>query len=150
LDGGDRDVGEFFLLVVLNALRARSARDARIRAKERGAGGSQEGRGLKLLEPRTSNLRTWFHGYSLSPDPFVGRAGVLIGGVFWWSVRSGQFDDLEGPANRILDDDDKPPLPGLHPRVLRKSCEGGRKIKRKKQRHQNVRDDPKELRKDER
>ncbi len=32
----------------------------------------------------------------------------LIGGIFWWSVRSGQFDDLEGPANRILDDDDTP------------------------------------------
>jgi len=32
----------------------------------------------------------------------------LIGGVFWWSVRSGQFDDLEGPAHRILADDDIP------------------------------------------
>ncbi len=31
---------------------------------------------------------------------------LLIGGVFWWSVRSGQFDDLEGPAHRILADDD--------------------------------------------
>jgi cbb3-type cytochrome oxidase maturation protein len=31
---------------------------------------------------------------------------LLIGIVFWWSVRSGQFDDLEGPAHRILDDDD--------------------------------------------
>lgn len=31
---------------------------------------------------------------------------LLIGAVFWWSVRSGQFDDLEGPAHRILDDDD--------------------------------------------
>jgi len=31
----------------------------------------------------------------------------LIGGIFWWSVRSGQFDDLEGPAHRILQDDDK-------------------------------------------
>ena len=30
--------------------------------------------------------------------------------VFWWSVRSGQFDDLEGPGFRILmDDDEKPP-----------------------------------------
>jgi cbb3-type cytochrome oxidase maturation protein len=29
-----------------------------------------------------------------------------IGLAFWWSVRSGQFDDLEGPAHRILDDDD--------------------------------------------
>ncbi len=33
---------------------------------------------------------------------------ALIGGVFWWSVRSGQFDDLEGPAHRILADDDIP------------------------------------------
>jgi cbb3-type cytochrome oxidase maturation protein len=32
----------------------------------------------------------------------------LIGAVFWWSVRSGQFDDLEGPAHRILLDDDLP------------------------------------------
>jgi cbb3-type cytochrome oxidase maturation protein len=32
----------------------------------------------------------------------------LIGAVFWWSVRSGQFDDLEGPAHRILMDDDRP------------------------------------------
>jgi cbb3-type cytochrome oxidase maturation protein len=31
---------------------------------------------------------------------------LLIGVGFWWSVRSGQFDDLEGPAHRILDDDD--------------------------------------------
>lgn len=27
--------------------------------------------------------------------------------AFWWSVRSGQFDDLEGPAFRILMDDDQ-------------------------------------------
>ena len=32
---------------------------------------------------------------------------VLIGAGFWWSVRSGQFDDLEGPAHRILADDDR-------------------------------------------
>jgi len=31
---------------------------------------------------------------------------LAIGAGFWWSVRSGQFDDLEGPAHRILDDDD--------------------------------------------
>ena len=30
----------------------------------------------------------------------------LIGAAFWWSVGSGQFDDLDGPAHRILDDDD--------------------------------------------
>ncbi len=32
---------------------------------------------------------------------------LLIGAGFWWSVRSGQFDDLEGPAHRILADDDR-------------------------------------------
>ena len=31
---------------------------------------------------------------------------LLIGGAFWWSVKSGQFDDLEGPAHRIIADDD--------------------------------------------
>jgi cbb3-type cytochrome oxidase maturation protein len=31
---------------------------------------------------------------------------ALVGAVFWWSVNNGQFDDLEGPAHRILADDD--------------------------------------------
>ena len=30
----------------------------------------------------------------------------LIGGVFWWALSRGQFDDLEGPAQRILMDDE--------------------------------------------
>ena len=34
---------------------------------------------------------------------------ALIGAAFLWSVRSGQFDDLDGPAHRILADDDAPP-----------------------------------------
>ncbi|MBL8485332.1 MAG: cbb3-type cytochrome oxidase assembly protein CcoS [Rhodocyclaceae bacterium] len=33
----------------------------------------------------------------------------LIGVVFWWSLRSGQFDDLEGPAYRVVMDDDRAP-----------------------------------------
>ena len=33
----------------------------------------------------------------------------LIAGVFWWSVSNGQFDDLEGPAHRILGDDEPVP-----------------------------------------
>ena len=33
---------------------------------------------------------------------------LVIGALFWWSVGSGQFDDLEGPAHRILADDDTP------------------------------------------
>ncbi len=30
----------------------------------------------------------------------------VIGAFFWWSSKNGQFDDLEGPAFRILMDDD--------------------------------------------
>lgn len=33
----------------------------------------------------------------------------VVGVVFWWFLKSGQFDDLEGPAHRILMDDDNPP-----------------------------------------
>jgi cbb3-type cytochrome oxidase maturation protein len=29
-----------------------------------------------------------------------------IGTVFWWALQNGQFDDLEGPAHRILLDDE--------------------------------------------
>jgi cbb3-type cytochrome oxidase maturation protein len=38
----------------------------------------------------------------------LGIVGVVI---FFWSVRSGQYDDLEGDANRILMDEDDPLLP---------------------------------------
>ena len=38
---------------------------------------------------------------------------LIVLGVFW-SIRSGQFDDLEGPAERILMDDDDPMLPTRH------------------------------------
>jgi cbb3-type cytochrome oxidase maturation protein len=31
----------------------------------------------------------------------------LIGAVFWWALRQGQFDDLEGPAHRIVMDEDR-------------------------------------------
>ena len=37
----------------------------------------------------------------------------LIGLVFWWSLRTGQFDDMEGPAYRVLMDDDKVHLDDL-------------------------------------
>ena len=32
---------------------------------------------------------------------------ALIGVAFAWSVKSGQFDDLEGPAHRVVSDDDR-------------------------------------------
>lgn len=30
--------------------------------------------------------------------------------AFLWALKSGQFDDMEGAASRILFDDDEPPL----------------------------------------
>ncbi len=43
--------------------------------------------------------------YLLVPLSLV--LALLIGAVFWWAIRRGQFDDLEGPAHRILMDDDR-------------------------------------------
>ena len=40
---------------------------------------------------------------------------LIIVGVFW-SIKSGQFDDMQGPAERILTDDDDPRLPGKYKR----------------------------------
>ena len=50
---------------------------------------------------------------------FLGLLGLL---AFLWALRSGQFDDLDGAAHRILFDDDSPivtkptaPAPAPHP-----------------------------------
>lgn len=46
--------------------------------------------------------------YLMIPLAILLATGIVA--AFIWAVRSGQFDDLEGPANRILfDDDDLPP-----------------------------------------
>lgn len=37
---------------------------------------------------------------------------VIIGGALFWAIRSGQYEDMEGPAYRILMDDDDPLIPG--------------------------------------
>lgn len=39
---------------------------------------------------------------------------LIIVGIFW-SIRSGQFEDMEGPAERILMDDDDLRLPSRKP-----------------------------------
>ncbi|MBK9019205.1 MAG: cbb3-type cytochrome oxidase assembly protein CcoS [Sulfuritalea sp.] len=31
----------------------------------------------------------------------------VIAGLFWWSLKSGQYEDLEGPGHRILMDNDE-------------------------------------------
>jgi cbb3-type cytochrome oxidase maturation protein len=33
----------------------------------------------------------------------------IIGVLFWWAADSGQFEDLEGPGERLLQDDDRAP-----------------------------------------
>jgi len=44
----------------------------------------------------------------------LGMAAVMIivaGGGIFWAIKNGQFEDMEGPAQRILMDDDDPRIP---------------------------------------
>jgi len=47
--------------------------------------------------------------YLLIPLSLVFVAFIAV--VFLWAVKSGQFEDMEGPAHRILMDDDDFPGP---------------------------------------
>ncbi len=40
--------------------------------------------------------------------PVALALGALGLAAFLWSIRSGQYDDLDGAANRILVDEDRP------------------------------------------
>jgi cbb3-type cytochrome oxidase maturation protein len=40
--------------------------------------------------------------------PLAVVLAFAAGAVFWWALARGQFDDLDGPAHRILSDDDAP------------------------------------------
>jgi cbb3-type cytochrome oxidase maturation protein len=44
---------------------------------------------------------------------FLLSVGVVL---FWWTVRSGQYDDLDSPAQRILFDDDEHLIPTKPPK----------------------------------
>jgi len=39
--------------------------------------------------------------------PIAVALGLLALAAFLWALRSGQYDDLEGASQRILDDDDR-------------------------------------------
>lgn len=43
-----------------------------------------------------------------------------IGVAFWFSLRGGQFDDLEGPAYRVVMDDDRPVIEEKEPTAIEK------------------------------
>jgi cbb3-type cytochrome oxidase maturation protein len=46
---------------------------------------------------------------------------VVAAAFFLWTVRTGQYDDLEGPAHRILMDDDDPMIPeNARPKTTKK------------------------------
>lgn len=47
--------------------------------------------------------------YGLIPGMII--LGLVMVGVLVWAVKQGQYDDMEGEANRILMDDDDPLLP---------------------------------------
>jgi len=38
--------------------------------------------------------------------PVAALIGLIFLGIFFWALRSGQFDDLKGPSERIMHDDD--------------------------------------------
>ncbi|MEJ2630406.1 MAG: cbb3-type cytochrome oxidase assembly protein CcoS [Acidihalobacter sp.] len=44
--------------------------------------------------------------------PLALLLGIVAIVAFVWTVRSGQYDDLDGPPQRMLMDDDDPRLPG--------------------------------------
>jgi len=46
---------------------------------------------------------------------------IVAAAFFLWTVRTGQYDDLEGPAHRILMDDDDPMIPeNARPKTIKK------------------------------
>lgn len=55
---------------------------------------------------------------------------LLIGVVFWWSVHSGQFDDLDGPAHRILADDDRAATPAVESSAMLTPVKPGPRVRR--------------------
>ncbi len=44
-------------------------------------------------------------GYLIPAALFLGLLGLV---AFLWSLKSGQYEDLDGAAMRILNDDDEP------------------------------------------
>jgi cbb3-type cytochrome oxidase maturation protein len=62
---------------------------------------------------------------------------LLVGAGFWWSVKSGQYDDLEGPAHRILADDDggaAPERPRANDAAAQARLEGLTEVKQGRER----------------
>jgi cbb3-type cytochrome oxidase maturation protein len=94
------------VIVVLNSLRLR--RKARVEALHSPAKAG-------VLMRRIGACRSAFRAWSLGMNnlifliPIALFLGALGLGAFLWSMKSGQYEDLDGAAWRVLDDgDDKP------------------------------------------
>ena len=59
--------------------------------------------------------------YWLVPIALLVMAVVVI--AFAYTVKTGQYDDLEGPAHRILMDDDDPLIPNNQTSANELMCE---------------------------
>lgn len=46
--------------------------------------------------------------------PFSVLLGLMAVGAFFWTLRAGQYEDIEGSAARILIDDENPDAPDDH------------------------------------
>ncbi len=51
--------------------------------------------------------------------PFSVVLGLMAVGAFVWTLRAGQYDDVQGAAERILIEDDDPDVPGSGERLGR-------------------------------
>lgn len=61
--------------------------------------------------------------------PLAILIAFIIAALFFWAVKSGQFDDMKGPAYSILMDDDSPvldsePDPVLDTKHLKENKDG--------------------------
>ena len=80
------------ILVTLNALRARR------RGEDRAPGSA--------ASPQTGAGRAIAMNVLIYLVPMALALGLTGLAAFLWSLRSGQYDDVDGAALRILDDDD--------------------------------------------
>lgn len=64
--------------------------------------------GYRFPDPSPLIPRPWPVEILFLLIPLAAIIAVVMTVAFFWSVKSGQFDDLEGPAHRILMDEKRP------------------------------------------
>ena len=57
--------------------------------------------------------------YGLIPSMII--IGLVLVAILFWAIKSGQFDDLEGDAHRILMDEDLMPEEKVRPEDEKKT-----------------------------